>query len=75
MGTIAEALLEQGEARGLIKGKANAFLLQARNKFGDLPAARADEVRSADAATLDRWLAALVVADTLDEVFDVRRPH
>ena len=73
--TIAETLLEQGEERGLIKGKANAFLLLARIKFGDLPAARADEVRAADTATLDRWLEALIGADTLDAVFDPPRQH
>ena len=91
METIAETLLEQGEVRGLAKGealglakgeelglakgKAETFLRQARIRFGNVPAARADEVRAADAATLDRWLEALVVADTLEEVFGPRRRH
>ena len=83
VGTIAETLLEQGEVRGLAKGealglakgKAETFLRQARIRFGDVPATRAGEVRAADAATLDRWLEALVVADTLEEVFDARRRH
>ena len=81
MGTIAETLLEQGEARGLAKGealglskgiatgKAETLIRLARKRFGDVPDARADMVLSADAATLDRWLDALVVAETLDEVF------
>ena len=47
----------------------------ARIKFGDVPAARADEVRGADAATLDRWLDALIGAGTLEEVFNARRHH
>jgi hypothetical protein len=83
VGTIAETLLEQGEVRGLAKGealglakgKAETLLHLARVKFGDIPAARADEVRSADAAMLDRWLEALIGADTLDEVFDPQRRH
>ena len=83
VGTIAETLLEQGEVRGLAKGEALGFakgktetlLHLARVKFGDIPAARADEVRAADAATLDRWLEALIGADTLDEVFDPQRRH
>jgi hypothetical protein len=75
-----EALgLAKGEALGLSKGraqgKAETFLRQARIRFGDIPAARADEVRSADAAMLDRWLEALIGADTLDEVFDPQRRH
>lgn len=71
VGTIAETLLEQGEMRG----KAEAILRQARIKFGDVPAARVDEVRAADVATLDRWLEALIGADTLDEVFEPRKRH
>ncbi len=83
VGTIAQTLLEQGEERGLAKGlaegraqgKAETFLRQARIRFGDVPAARADEVRTADATTLDRWLDALIGAESLEEVFDTRRRH
>jgi len=78
VGTIAETLLEQGEARGLARGlaegkaegKAEALLRLARGRFGDVPEARADQVLSADAETLDRWLDALMGAGSLDEVFD-----
>ena len=79
VGTTAETLLEQGKALGLsegrAEGRADTFMNLARIRFGDVPAARADEVRAADAATLDRWLEALIDADTLDEVFDIRRHH
>ncbi len=87
VGTIAETLLQQGEARGLSKGllegraegraegKAETLLRLARLRFGAVPAARADEVRSADAETLDRWLDALVGAEALEEVFEPRRRH
>lgn len=81
MKTIAETLLEEGEARGLKKAlaggraewKAETLLRQARIKFGDVPAARVSEVGAADEASLDRWLEAVVVVDTLEEVFDPRR--
>ena len=83
VGTIADTLLEQGEERGLTRGlkqgraegKAETLLRLARMRFGDVPAARADEVHAADAATLDRWLDALLGADTLDAVFDPPRQH
>ena len=81
--TIAETLLDQGEERGMIKGltkgraegKADTLLRLARQRFGDVPPARADEVHAADAATLDRWIDALLGADTLDAVFDPPRQH
>ena len=83
MGTIAETLLEQGEMRGLAKGealglakgKAETLLRQAGIRFGDLPPDRVDEIRTADAATLDRWLEALIVAETLEDVFEPRKRH
>ena len=75
--TIAETLLEQGEARGLkrglAEGKAEVFLRLARIKFGDIPSARVTEVKAADETSLDHRIDALVAADTLAEVFDPRR--
>ncbi len=81
VGTIAETLLEQGEARGLrrglaagkAEGKAEALLRLARGRFGAVPEGRAEQVLSADAETLDRWLDALAAAGTLEEVFGGRR--
>ena len=75
VGTIAETLLEQGEMRGLAKGKAETLLRQAGIRFGDLPPDRVDEIRAADAATLDRWLEAMVVAETLEDVLEPRKRH
>jgi len=77
MGTVAEELVREGraywiaegEAVGEATGKAETFLRQARLRFGEVPQGRAAEVRAADTATLDRWLDALLFADTLDEVF------
>ncbi len=79
VGTIAETLLEQGKAVGLSEGraagKAETLLRLARKRFGDVPEVRADMVLSADAETLDRWLDALIGADTLEEIFDPRWRH
>lgn len=91
VGTIAETLLEQGEKRGLAKGqalglakgealglakgKAETLLRQAGIRFGDLPPDRVDEIQAADAVTLDRWLEAMVVAETLEDVFEPRKRH
>ena len=54
----------------MAQGKAETLLRQARIRFGDVPAARSDEVRTADATTLDRWLDALIGAESLEEVFE-----
>ncbi len=60
----AEAL-EEGKARG----RAETFLRQARVRFGHVPESRARQVMAADAAALDRWLEALLAADSLEAVF------
>ena len=93
MGTIADTLLEQGEARGLAKGlarglatgvarglamgvalgKAETLIRLAGIRFGDVPADRVDEIQAADVATLDRWLDAVFVAETLEDVFEPRK--
>ena len=89
VGTIADTLLEQGEARGLAKGlarglakgerlgiakgKAETLIRLAGIRFGDVPADRVDEIQAADAATLDRWLDAVFVAETLEDVFEPRK--
>ncbi|MCY4264253.1 MAG: hypothetical protein OXE78_05305, partial [Gammaproteobacteria bacterium] len=74
MGTLAEQWIEEGKAKGLEKGltqgKADTFLRQARLKFGELPEQRIDAVRVATVAQLDQWLDALLVADTLDDIFN-----
>ncbi len=59
----------EGVARGRAEGKAETLLQLSHIKFGGVPDARVREIRAADAATLDRWLEALVSADTLEAVF------
>ncbi len=78
MGTLAEQWIEEGiekgiekgKVQGLAQGKADTFLRQARLKFGELPEQRIDAVRVATVAQLDQWLDALLVADTLDDIFN-----
>ncbi len=62
----------KGEAIGLSREKFETFPRQTRIRFRAVPATRADEALSADAATLNRCLDALTVADTLKEVLE---PH
>ncbi len=86
MGTLAEQWieegiekgleqgLEQGIEQGIEKGKADTFLRQARLKFGELPEQQIDAVRVATVAQLDQWQDALLVADTLDDIFNMGLP-
>ncbi|MCY4357492.1 MAG: DUF4351 domain-containing protein, partial [Gammaproteobacteria bacterium] len=82
MGTLAEQWIEegiekgkvQGLEKGLEQGKADTFLRLARLKFGELPEQRIDAVRAATVAQLDQWLDALLVADTLDDIFNMGLP-
>ncbi len=84
MGTVADELVREqkaawiavGEARGELKGKikakakAETFLRLARLKFGDIPETRDQQVRAAPIATVDHWLDALFLADSLNAVFE-----
>ena len=58
----------EGEAKGMAAGKAELLLTQLRLKFKDLPAGTESRVRSASAAQLDAWAAAILTATTLDEL-------
>ncbi len=87
VGTIAETLLEQGEARGLAKGearglakgkaegKAETLRRQLERRFGPLP--RDIEARVADAGPerIEDWLDAVLDAPDLATVFAQDRPH
>ena len=83
VGTIAEQILEEGEAKGRVKGlmegeakgKADSFLRLARLKFGEVPPGRVEQVRGAASGELDIWLDALFSAEDLDAVFAARSIH
>jgi predicted transposase YdaD len=60
--------LEQGLEAGLTEGKAAVLLRQLRKRFGALPAAVEQRIRSADGDTLDTWAERVLDATSLNEV-------
>ena len=83
MGTLSEALAEQGRIEGIAEGKvagiasgkADTLLRLLRLRFGDVPPAREAEIRSATTARLDTWSEALIFASDLDAVFEGSSRH
>ena len=83
MGTLSEALAEQGRIEGIAEGKvagiaagkADTLLLLLRLRFGDVPPAREAEIRSATTERLDTWSEALIFASDLDAVFEGSSRH
>ena len=81
VGTIAEALmergearglkrgLERGEARGLERGKAEGLTRLLERRFGSLPGTARDRIAAAGPGELDSWLDRVLDADSLDAVF------
>ena len=73
MGTIAEAWIKQGKAEGMAegitKGKVETLLRQVRLKFGNHSSQYEKTVQTASAKQIDQWLDAMVLAQTLDDVF------
>ncbi len=81
VGTIAEALMEQGKARGLAEGEARGLakglergeargltrLLERR--FGPLPPEVRDRIAAGGLGDLDSWLDRTLDAGSLEEVF------
>lgn len=61
---------EDGFEKGLEKGRRELFLDLLRTRFPQLTLAVVDRVEAADGVSLGRWSARLLVAATLDEVFD-----
>lgn len=59
----------QGEARGEARGKADALLTILRTRFGEIPAALAEQARSLSPDALDALLARAATAPTLVAVF------
>ncbi len=69
VGTIAEALMEWGEARGLERGKADGLTRLLERRFGPVPATARDRNAAAGPGELDAWLGRELDADGLDAVF------
>jgi methionine synthase II (cobalamin-independent) len=71
--TAAEILHAEGEAVGVVKGradgKAEIVLRQLRLKFGEVPEAVRQRIVSAASDELDRFADAIITASSLDEVY------
>jgi predicted transposase YdaD len=75
--STAEKLIAKGRAEGIAEGiaegkaegKAETLMRQLRRRFGDLPAAVEQRLRSATIADLDRWADRILDAATLEAVF------
>lgn len=66
MTTIEETMLKEGRAQGMAK----ALFQQAKQKFGNVPKRREEQLRDASQEELERWLTALITAEDIDAVFD-----
>ena len=80
MGTVAEAWIEQGRAEGIEKGlttgrtegQAELLLRQLEVRFGAVPEAVRERIRSASASELEAWAEAVLTAADIDEVLAAR---
>jgi hypothetical protein len=68
--TIEEAIHEEGEQQGIVKGKQQSLIQLLRRKFGRKVTAAivANIQKTKDLAILDEWLGNFVNAGTVDEV-------
>ncbi|WP_404418120.1 hypothetical protein [Marinospirillum sp.] len=69
MAGFAERYRLEGEVRGEIKGEAQTLLKLIKLKFGDHPEWVEAKLNDADAAQLDRWVAGILTASSIDELF------
>lgn len=58
-----------GEARGEVKGEAQTLLKLVKLKFGECPDWVESKLNTADRAQLDQWVAGILTANTLEELF------
>ena len=59
----------EGEAKGIVKGKADALLCLLSDRFGDVTPSLDKRIRGAKLPTLERWFKRAIVAPDLDSVF------
>ena len=62
--------LQEGLKKGEIKGEAKLFLKLLVAKFGEIPDWVNSKIAKVDAKTIEQWAAKLLVANTLEEVFE-----
>ncbi len=68
--TLAERLRQQGREQGSHQGQAKVILRLLQLKFGDLPVAVVAQVEEGSEAAFERWTEWVLLATTLDHVFD-----
>lgn len=64
--SIGEA---RGEARGEVKGEAQTLLKLVKLRFGECPDWVESKLNTADRVQLDQWVAGILTATTLEELF------
>ena len=71
--TVAEEWMKEGEARGLVQGraegKAETLLRLLERRFGAVPEDARARILAAPVRDLDAWFDASVSASDLDDVF------
>lgn len=67
---LIEQGIEQGIERGVAQGERGLLLRQLTARFGPLPPAIRERVESASPTDIDRWGISLLVARSLEELFD-----
>ena len=79
MGTLAEALIERGKARGLAEGleqgKAEGLTRILERRFGPLSRTVRDRIAGADPDELDAWFDRVLDANNLEAMFKASSPH
>jgi hypothetical protein len=61
--------LAEGRAEGEVKGESKALVLLAEQRFGPLPQALRERIETADAGSIEGWLARLLDATSLEGLF------
>ena len=75
MGTMAEALMVRGKARGLEQGKAEVLMRLMERRFGPLSRTVRDRIAGAGPDELDAWFDRILVADNLEAMFEASSRH
>jgi predicted transposase YdaD len=69
MASVAEQLQEEGERRGLVRGRREMLLALLTARFGELPKPALARVTAATIEQLDGWAKRVLSAQTLADVF------
>lgn len=67
---VLNDIFEKGVVEGVHKGEAGMLLRLLRKRFGDVPDAVSERLRTAGSDDLDRWTDAVLDAPSLEAVFE-----